>query len=270
MHPLLLLAALLASCVPALIVSSPLGAILAQAMDYSADVDALARQLSIVEVAELLALYRANQSNVQNHVGIAWVCLLITAPGLYALLGAMHRHANMPVQSRLKKAVLDYPRWLFLQLFSFLVWVGFVVLVGVAVLALESYQQQIFSLTRWQIIRAAALVLIVVAALLIHFLQLSARAEYICDETLHFPPLAYLRALRAGRFGSRMLSYLLLGLIALLMLLVLSGLRFIETDQPNFSALIALAHAGLVSIVTGWLNFARILSLSHYASVRVV
>ena len=263
-HPVLLIAALLASLIPAWVVSWPIGAIFAQAMDFSADVERLAQRLSIVEIAELIALYRAEQNRIQAHVGVAWICLLIFAPALYSLLSVMQRSNPLRWSARCARAFLDYPRWFFLQLFAFLVWVGFVALLYVSVLALESYQEQIFSLRHWQYVRTAAFIAIATAAFVTHFLHLCARAEYLCDETLHFPPLAYFRALRAPRWRSRMLSYLWLGLIALLMLLVISGLRFIETSSPTLKIAIALAHAGLVSIVAGWLNFARIVCLSHY------
>lgn len=265
-NPLLLIAALLASLLPAIVVSLPIGALLSQAMDYSFEVQRLARRLSVFELAELFALYRTNQGAVQAHVGIAWICLLLSAPALYALLSAT-QVGELGIRRRLLAAALDYPRWLFLQLFAFLIWAGFVVVLIALLMNLEDYRAHVLTLEAWQQLRAIALLVVFGAGLLTHFLHLCARAEYLSDPHLHLPPLAYLRAFRAGRLGSRMLSYLLLGLMALPMLLVLSGLRAIEIDQPNGLVVIALVQASLVAVVLGWLGFARILCLSHYSKL---
>lgn len=264
-HPVLLIAAVLASMLPAWLVSLPIGAILASQMDYSAEVQRLARHLRLDELVELLAQYQAQQARVQTNVGIAWICLLACAPALYALLFVVMRDSASTWAQRVVQIVHDYPRWFFLQLFAFLVWAGFALAVGYGALALADYADAVFELSRWQTIRAAGIGTVLISAVLIHFLQISARAEYLRDPALHFPPLAYWRAVRAGRFGWRMLSYLLLGLMAWLMLLVLSGLRLIETDQPQLMMLIALVHSIGVAGVLGWLSFARVVCLSHYA-----
>ena len=267
----LLLGWLLASLLPALLVASPLGAILSFVLDFSAYSSELSERLNLDAIAALRNAYLQNAATVQVNLALAWVCTLLLAPLLTAMAGAIFTAPKkLPWRVLVGTALSDYGRWFWLHLSAFLLYLlgfGFALLLGVsAELQVEEYvDANSFALLRTIIWLLAALV-----ALMTHFLVEIARAELLLDAHLQFPPRAFLRALKRRQLLRRLTAYLLvctLGMALLLMLLMLRQ-RLSGASWAAMSSTVILAQCSV--IVAAWMRTTRLFVLAALGNSQAV
>ena len=257
---------LVASLIPTLLVALPLAGILRDVLDFSAYSDALAQRLNLDALSALGAAYQRSELAIQTNVTLAWVCTLLCAPMLTALAAALFMASDKSPWSRLWLTGLsDYGRWFWLHLSAFLVY-----LLGFGTAAIVAASAEIWveeyvnanSFAKVQIVSWLAAVLI---ALITHFFVEIARAEYILDTRLRFPPRAFLRALSRRQLLRRFSGYLIVcsaGTSLLLLLFVLRQ-RLGGASLAAMGLTLILAQCSVAAIA--WMRTARLFVLAELA-----
>lgn len=257
---------LVASMVPTLLVGLPLAGILRDVLDFSAYSDALAQRLNLDALSAIGARYQRSELAIQTNVTLAWVCTLLFAPMLTALAAALFVASEKLPWSRLFIAgLMDYSRWFWLHLSALLVYLlGFgmaAVVAASAEIRVEEYVDA-NSFANVQIVSWLAAVLI---ALITHFFVEIARAEYLLDCRLRFPPSAFLRALSRGQLLRRISGYLIVGGVGIsaLLLLLLLRQRISGVGVVAMLCTVVLAQCSVAAIA--WMRTARFFVLAQMA-----
>ncbi len=259
----LLLSWLAASMVPTLLVALPLAGILSEVLDFSAYADALAQHLGLDALSALGNAYQRSELAIQTNVTLAWVCTLLFAPLLTAMAAAVFA-ATEQLASRtlIVNALMHYGRWFWLHLSAFVMYLlGFGIAAAVAVSA-EIRVEEYVDANSFDSLQTFSRLLALLIALMTHFFVEIARAEYVLDAGLRFPPGAFVRALARGHWLRRMAGYLVISSIGISVLLLLLLLRQ-HLSGASLAAMLCTAILAQCSVAAlAWMRTARIFVLS--------
>ena len=262
----LLLFWLAASMLPTLLVALPLAGILSEVLDFSAYVDRLAQRLDLDALSALSNAYQRSEVAIQTNVTLAWLCTLLLAPMLTAMAAAIFTASEkLATRTLITNALMHYGRWFWLHLSAFVLYLlGFAIAAVIAVSAEIQVEEYVdaHSFGNMQIVSWLLALLIV---LMTHFFVEIARAEYVLDARLRFPPSAFLRALARGQILRRIAGYLLvcgIGIGALLLLLLLRQ-RMSGASLVARLGTMLLAQCSVAALA--WMRNARIFVLSAIA-----
>jgi hypothetical protein len=271
-----LLLALLASAVPTLLVALPLGAILSDTLDYSAQVKSLAKALNVDALMAIGARYQASQGAVQASAGLAWLCVLLLAPWLSAMAQACFARAPQaqPLLALMQAGLAGYRRWLVLHLCCF-VWLLAAVLlaawcVGVGqTQALAAVDANIAA--RWE---QGAMLVSAMLLLWLHFWAEATRAEYLIEGataqpstsgTTLVPPTALLRAWQRPAKLQRFALYLAVNAGGFTLVGLVLALRYWQSGASGPAVIGSLALSQLAVILIAWTRLARLFGLALFA-----
>ena len=172
--------------------------------------------------------------------------------------------------SLVEAGIRDYWRWLWLHLS------GLVLMIVTAAFALICFglmQDRISQLVdaqeamRVQIAFALFAVFVVLAC---QFWSEAARAEYLNDARLAFPPEAYFRALRRGFWWSRLGCFLGFWLIAIVIVLSLNLFRwrFAGAVGPVGAVIGAFLVSAFSVTTMAWARLSRLYAMAFLATPR--
>jgi hypothetical protein len=257
----------LAATLPTLLVAWPLAALFSDALDYSAHAAELAKQLNLAAIFELYARYESSQNAVQANVAMSWLVGLALSPWLLAMAAALFAHrAPLGFGALLSAGFRNYWRWLWLHLAAFVLLVMTLSIAAAVFGALADAEQFLDAelLQTRQYFAAGIAGLIFVIA---HFIMEAARAEYLIDDNLEFPPIAFARALRPKALGQRFTAYLLLWFFAGAGVFLLQLLRMRFFAGAELLSLLALLLTTLASsAVVAWARLARLFAMARFVA----
>ena len=255
-----------ASMVPTLLVALPFAGILSEALDFSAYADVLAQRLDLDGLSALGKAYQRSEVAIQTNVTLAWLCTLLLAPVLTAIAAAIFTASEkLATRTLIANALMDYGRWFWLQLSAFVLYLlGFGIAVVVAVSA-EIRVEEYVDAHAFANMQTLSRLLALLIALMTHFSVEIARAEYVLDARLHFPPRAFLRAFARGQILRRLGGYLLVCGIGISVLLLLLMLRQYMSGASLVAILCTLILAQCSVAALAWMRSARIFVLSAIA-----
>ena len=255
-----------ASMVPTLLVALPFAGILSEALDFSAYADVLAQRLDLDGLSALGKAYQRSEVAIQTNVTLAWLCTLLLAPVLTAIAAAIFTASEkLATRTLIANALMDYGRWFWLQLSAFVLYLlGFGIAVVVAVSA-EIRVEEYVDAHAFANMQTLSRLLALLIALMTHFSAEIARAEYVLDARLRFPPSAFLRALARGQILRRIAGYLLVCGIGIGALLILLMLRQYMSGASLVAMLCTLILAQCSVAALAWMRSARIFVLSAIA-----
>ena len=259
----LLLFWLIASWLLTLFVALPLAGVLRDALDFSAYSDALVQRLNLDALSAIGSAYQQSEVAIQTNVTFAWVGALLFAPMLTALAAAIFAATGkLPWRTLFGRALLDYGRWFWLHLSAFLLYLlGFAIAAVVAASA-EIRVEEYVDAHSFAWAQTLSWLLALLIALMTHFFVEVARAEYLLDPGLRFPPRAFLRALARTQLGRRIVGYLCVCGLGISLLLILLLLR----QRVSGAGLVAMLCTTVLAqgsvAVLAWLRTARLFVLA--------
>ena len=259
----LLLFWLIASWLLTLLVALPLVGILRGVLDFSTYSDALAQRLNLDALSALGHAYQQSEVAIQTNVTLAWLGALLLAPMLTALAAVIFAATGkLAWRTLFGRALMDYGRWFWLHLSAFLVYLlGFGTAAVVAVSA-EIRVEEYVDAHSFAWAQALSWLLALLIALMTHFFVEIARAEYLLDTGLRFPPRAFTRALAREQLWRRICGFLIVCSFGISVLLLLLLLRQ-RMSGASFAAMLCttLLTQGSVAVLA-WLRTARIFVLA--------
>ena len=262
----LLLFWLAASMLPTLLVALPLAGILSEALNFSAYADALGQRLDLAALSVLGNAYQRSEVAIQTNVTLAWFCTLLLAPMLTAMAAAIFMASEkLATRTLIANALMHYSRWFWLHLSAFVLYLLGFGIAAVVAFSAEIQVEEYVDAHSFANMQTFCRLLAFLIALMTHFFVEIARAEYVLDASLRFPPSAFLRALARGQMLRRVAGYLLvcgIGIGALLILLLLRQ-RLSGASLVAMLCTVILAQGSVAALA--WMRNARIFVLSALA-----
>jgi len=260
----LLLLWLIATALPTLVLSLPVGRVLADALDYSAQANQWAQRLDLVMVQDLGERVARQGAALGGAGTVAGVLLVFLFPLLNAMFAAAARSPRVLHFGELLHAGLsDYGPMLRLVLFA-LVPLGIALGLGaVASKAAHRYGEHAILSADADLVKGIAIGVGVLLFVLAHASIVAGRAWLTLLPRRRSAFVALWRGVKLVFFHPLRSLMLYLG-ITLPVLLLISVLGVLRVEIPSGSvagSLLGVLVVQCIAVLAGWMHFARLLAM---------